>query len=166
MLLKGQKQIKEEHFRLVIYRNIQKMKNRNYSTQGKKNRAAGTRFELKVRKDLEKKDWIVSKWMNNVDLEEGKIIPAKRKYNPFLRALSVGTGFPDFICFKINGKKEIIGVEVKRKGYLNPEEREKIEWYLKKRIFSRILIAKEFHNKEDKRKTSIKYIDFAEKNDK
>ena len=35
--------------------------------QGKKNKASGSRFELKVRKDLESKGWIVAKWMNNVD---------------------------------------------------------------------------------------------------
>ena len=38
--------------------------------QGKKNRAAGARFELKVRHDLESKDWIVSKWMNQVEFGE------------------------------------------------------------------------------------------------
>ena len=38
-------------------------------TQGKKNRQAGARFELKVRKDLEEKNWIVSKWMNNIEFE-------------------------------------------------------------------------------------------------
>ena len=40
-------------------------------TQGKKNRQAGARFELRVRKDLESKGWIVSKWMNNVEFLEG-----------------------------------------------------------------------------------------------
>ena len=39
-------------------------------TQGKKNRAAGARFELKVRKDLEEKGWVVSKWMNQVVFED------------------------------------------------------------------------------------------------
>ena len=137
----------------------------NYSKQGKKNRAAGSRFELKVRKDLEKKEWIIDKWTNNVDLEENKIVPAKRKYNPFLRVLSIGTGFPDFICIKISKskKKEIIGVEVKKKGYLNPEERKKAEWYLKENIFSKILIAKESKNKKDKRRTKVEYIDFSKK---
>ena len=139
------------------------MKEKNYSSQGKKNRAAGSRFELKVRKDLEAQNFIVSKWMNNVDLDEGKIIPAKRKYNPFLRALSVGTGLPDFICFKIKGKKDIVGVEVKRKGYLSKDERKKFEFYLKKKVFSKILIAKESKSEKDKRKTSIDYIDFAKK---
>ncbi len=43
----------------------------NKKTQGKKNRAAGTRFELKVRKDLEEKGWVVSKWMNNVEFTDG-----------------------------------------------------------------------------------------------
>ena len=139
------------------------MKGEDYSKRGKKNRAAGSRFELKVRKDLEKQGWIISKWMNNVDLEEGKIIPAKRKYNPFLRALSVGTGLPDFIGFKGKGKKEVIGIEVKRKGYLNPEEKDKFNFYLDKKVFSKILIAKESKGKEDKRKTKIEYVNFAKK---
>ena len=48
-----------------------KLKDPKRVSQGKKNRAAGARFELKVRKDLEDKNWIVSKWMNNVDLIKG-----------------------------------------------------------------------------------------------
>ncbi len=86
----------------------------NKKKQGKKNRASGSAWELKVRKDLESKGWFVSKFMNNVECikynhpngkdpenwGECKLIPAKRKYNPFRRALSVGTGFPDFICWK------------------------------------------------------------------
>ena len=40
--------------------------------QGKKNRAAGARFELKVRKDLEDKGWIVSRWNNNVKFVNGE----------------------------------------------------------------------------------------------
>lgn len=42
----------------------------NKKLMGKKSRAAGSRFELKVRKNLEDKGWIVSKWMNNVEFEE------------------------------------------------------------------------------------------------
>lgn len=56
------------------------------SKQGKKNRAAGVRFELKVRNKLETDGWIVDKWTNNVDLEERKLVKAKRKFNPFLKA--------------------------------------------------------------------------------
>ena len=37
--------------------------------KGKKSRAAGARFELRVRKDLEDKGWIVDKWSNNVEFE-------------------------------------------------------------------------------------------------
>ncbi len=85
----------------------------NKKTQGKKNRAAGQRFELKVRKDLESKGWVVDRWSNNVefwkecikgkkeliyDWEEhslpfGKVVPAKSIFN--MRT----TGFPDFIAF-------------------------------------------------------------------
>ena len=142
-----------------------KEKKTNYSIQGKKNRAAGSRFELKVRKDLEEKGYVVDKWTNNVDLENKKIIASKRKFNPFLKVFSIGTGFPDFICFKPK-EKEIIGVEVKRKGYLSKEEKEKCKFYILKNIFSKIDIAKEVREEEDKRKTDIKYVDFEEYNKK
>lgn len=86
-------------------------------SQGKKNRAAGLRFEHKVRKDLESKGWIVSKWQNNVELAKsdkynvykvdenmtipdgegipGKCVPAKPG-----RFRMMQTGFPDFIAYK------------------------------------------------------------------
>jgi len=107
--------------------------------QGKQNRAAGARFELKVRKDLEQDGWIVSKWMNTV--EDGKIIPAKRKYNPFKKVLSIGTGFPDFIAFRPWTNK-VYGVEVKSSGYLDREEKEKFHVYNQKGIFVKIFVAK------------------------
>ena len=145
-------------------------------TQGKKNRRSGAVFELKVRKDLESRGWIVDKWSNNVEftddlkecLEElplggevpvGKLIPAKRKYNPFNKALSIGVGFPDFIAFKKNllAKRlmkskgvdefaektsyEVIGVEAKSNGYLDKTEKEKCKWLLDNHIFSKVLIA-------------------------
>ena len=78
----------------------------NYSKQGKLNRAAGQRFEAKVRATLEKMGWIVDKWTNTVDYNRegktGKVVPAKRKYNPFKRVMVLGTGFPDFIAFRTN----------------------------------------------------------------
>mgnify|MGYP001587164853 CR=1 FL=1 len=132
--------------------------------QGKKNRAAGARFETKVRTDLEKIGWTISKWMNTVDTDKegktGKLVPAKRKYNPFLRALSIGTGFPDFICLKksSHGNYEVIGLEVKRNGYLDPKERGMCHWLLENKIFSRILIAK-----LGKKRGEIEYIDFKKK---
>lgn len=115
--------------------------------------------------------WIVDKWSNNVEFQNyhdyeddgfkmslplpkkiGKLIPAKRKFNPFKKVMSIGTGFPDFIAFReviINlappdFKKvyEVIGIEAKSNGYLDPEERAKCEWMLKNHIFSKILIAK------------------------
>ena len=86
----------------------------NKQLQGKKNRAAGQRFETKVRKDLESKGWVVSRWGNNVefwkeeikgkkeliyDWEEnslpfGKLVPAKST-----RFRSNTHGFPDFVAF-------------------------------------------------------------------
>jgi len=85
--------------------------------QGKKNKQSGARFELKVRKDLEKMGWIVSKWMNNVELLvglkidnkqipygcvsefTGKLIHARHKFRG-KGIMAIGTGFPDFIVFK------------------------------------------------------------------
>ncbi len=145
-------------------------KTEEYSKRGKSNRAKGQRFELKVRQNLEELGWVVGKWTNTVDYEKGKIVPAKRKYNPFSKVLTIGTGFPDFICFRRNSERnsnneedsssrnyEVIGLEVKGNGYLDQIEKGMCFWLLKNKIFSRILIAK-------KTKTNdIEYIDFLTK---
>ena len=137
------------------------------SKQGRKNRATGARFEAKVRTDLENIGWTISKWMNTVDFDRegqiGKLVPAKRKYNPFLKALSIGTGFPDFICLKkaSHGHYEVIGLEVKRNGYLDPKERGMCHWLLENKIFARILIAK-----LGEKRGEIEYIDFKKKYEK
>ena len=120
--------------------------------QGRKNRTNGRDFEVKVRHNLEGKGWIVCKWQNNVEFmpdTAGKLIPARRKYNPFTKFCSFGNGFPDFIAHReitnkpnnVSKMYEVMGIEVKSKGYLDKEEREKCEWILKNNIFSKILIA-------------------------
>jgi len=83
--------------------------------QGKKARAAGARFELKVRADLEKKGWIVDKWSNNVEFNiemqgisnqiipdevvVGKLVKVKNKFLGPGKPIMLGAGFPDFIAF-------------------------------------------------------------------
>jgi hypothetical protein len=199
------------------------MKDKGKVKQGKRNKINGAKFESLVRKDLEKKGWIVSKWNNNVEfnadktrkifgkiekelneLEDegvisisgdfsseqikknsGRLIPAKHKFNPYSKVMSLGTGFPDFIIYRgvlekfskykseislieigrenlvndieneVKEIYEVIGCEVKSNGYLDKEERKKCKWLLNKKIFSRILIA----SKDGKR---IKYNDFRE----
>jgi hypothetical protein len=159
------------------------------SKQGKKNRKSGGLFEIKVRQDLEGLGWTVSKWVNTIDFDKegkvGKVVPAKRKYNPFSKVLTIGTGFPDFVCFKRRftikepysktideaiiypedkideGNYEVIGLEVKSNGYLDQIEKAMCFWLLENKIFSRILIAKK--SKEGK---GIDYIDFSEKYNK
>ena len=42
------------------------------SARGKRSRAAGTRFEARVRADLENMGWVVARWTNNVEFEEGE----------------------------------------------------------------------------------------------
>jgi hypothetical protein len=134
------------------------------SKRGKKARASGARFETKVRQKLEEMGWIVSKWMNTVDQDKdgkiGKLVPAKRKYNPFFKVLGIGTGFPDFVAFRrIEGKDyEVIGIESKIMGYLDKVEKGMCHWLLENKIFSRILIAK-----KGKKRGEIEYIDFNEK---
>lgn len=144
---------------------VKEKKKINYSKQGKLNRAAGRRFETKVRQHLEDMGWIIAKWMNTIDYSKNKIVPAKRKYNPFLKVLSIGNGFPDFICFKrIEGSEgdnyDIIGLEVKSNGYLDKFEKDMCFWLLENKIFSKILIAKAIKNG---RKTEVEYIDFYKK---
>ena len=130
--------------------------------KGKTSRARGSKFELKVREDLIGKGRFVDKWSNNVDLEKGEIIPAKRKYNPFMKALVIGTGFPDFISIKPveGGLYSVIGVEVKINGTLSKEEKEKCAFYLRKKVFSQIWIAKAVKNGN---KVEVVYDDFFEK---
>lgn len=95
--------------------------------KGKKSRAAGNRFEKRVREDLEKKGWIVDKWTNNVQIDptlpKMGIIPAKPKFvfNPQLkRRVMIGnsSGFPDFIAFRL--KYSLKGV-----NGINPKNNEK-----------------------------------------
>ena len=136
------------------------MKTSSKSKRGKLARAAGARFELKVRNDLEKENWIIDKWTNNVNLKERKLIKCKPKFNPFTKSLMMNTpGFPDFIAFRKKGKLyDIIGVEVKGNGFLDKTEKEKCKFLLEKKIFSRILIAK-----KSKKRGKIEYVDFVEK---
>ena len=141
------------------------MNKKEYSKQGKRNRAAGVRFEAKVRAGLEDMGWIVDKWTNTIDYERdgkiGKVVPAKRKYNPFKKVMVIGTGFPDFICIKnTNGIFEVIGVEVKKSGYLDQAEKGMCYWLLENKVFSKILIAKAV---KEGRKINPKFIDFKEK---
>lgn len=139
------------------------------SKLGKKSRASGARFELKVRKDLEAKGWITDKWTKNVDLETRELIPAKRKFNPFNKVMSIGTGFPDFIAFKqIVGEKKddfqvykVIGVESKSRGALDKIEKDKCQFLLERGVFKDILIAR-----KGEKRGAIEYIDFATKEEK
>lgn len=99
--------------------------------QGKKSKAAGQRFELKVREDLEKKGRIVDKWTNNVEfghtdtpdgsftavkwkdltLQNGdhypgpvaRLVKAKAKWAGPGRPMMMGAGFPDFIAYRKEG---------------------------------------------------------------
>lgn len=117
-----------------------KVKDKKKVASGKKSRAQGQAFELKVRKDLESKGWIVGKWANNVEFYKttthpihgrcvipcSKIIPAKPKmrFNPKTKSMSIinmSSGFPDFVCLrfidKLSGKifRKIVINEYKNK---------------------------------------------------
>ena len=138
-------------------------KKHDWVKQGKKNRASGMVFETKVRNELENMGRIVSKWMNTIDYERnnklGILVPAKRKYNPFLKTMVIGTGFPDFICFKKAKENfEIIAVEAKKNGYLDQIEKGMCHWLLENNIFPRVLSAK-----KAKKRGEIEYVDFKEK---
>ncbi len=127
---------------------------------GAKSRAKGGQFEARVRGNLEDKGWIIDKWSNNLDLDVGKVIPAKRKFNPFSKIMTIGTGFPDFVCFEKRGELyKVIGVEVKVNGALSKVEKEKCRWYLENGIFSEILIAKKI---KEKNRVRVEYVDVVE----
>lgn len=128
--------------------------------RGRKSRSKGGQFEARVRKDLEDKGWIVDKWTNNIDLEGGKIFPAKRVFKRFgigKGVMTIGTGFPDFIAFqKMGGNYKIIGVEVKVGGTLDRTEKEKCKWLLENDVFSEIWISKKI---KEKNRIRVEYID-------
>jgi len=122
---------------------IAMQKNKSKMRRGKRSKVGGGNFELRVRKDLEEKGWIVDKWSNNVDLKERRIVPCKRKFNPFNKVMTIGTGFPDFICFERRGDLyKVIGVEVKMNGTLSRVEKQKCAWCLKNGIFNEMLVAR------------------------
>ena len=113
---------------------------------GKRNRAQGAAFELRVRKYLEEDGYFVGKYQNNVDLEKDKLIAAKAS-----RFRLSGTGFPDFIAHVPTGEKTccdeqmdtyvVIGFEAKSNGYLDPTERKKAQWLLKNKVFTKFFVA-------------------------
>ncbi|MFH1802679.1 MAG: hypothetical protein ABH864_04475 [archaeon] len=139
------------------------MNKKEMREMGRKSRAAGARFELKVRKDLEEKGWITDKWTKNVDLEKMEIFQARRKFIPGKGFMGIGSGFPDFIAFKqIVGRKEddfhaykVVGVESKMNGVLDKAEKEKCFFLLREGVFKDILVAR-----KGSKIGSIKYVNF------
>jgi hypothetical protein len=136
--------------------------------EGKKSKKSGGDFELKVRKDLEDKGWVVAKWSNNVDLELKKLISAKKGmvFNPFFKRMMPtisSTGFPDFVAFQLVGERvyNVIGVESKINGTLSKEEKDKCVFLLNNKIFNEIWIAQK--NEETKK---VEYINFRERFEK
>lgn len=103
--------------------------------QGRLNRKHGREHEVRIRKELESQGWIVDRWSNNIDLKTRKIVKAKNAYNPFKKTMSLGTGFPDFICLKKTqipeddcpGYYKIMFVECKLNGTTTKEEKEKMK---------------------------------------
>jgi len=163
------------------------MKSINKSKQGKRNRINGSRWEAKVRADLESKGWNISRFCNNVD-NEGNIVPAKST-----KFRSNTHGFPDFLIWKwvsfpkdldniayvlgeagekwkqvaMNQLKKsnlgsmsfyvIIGVECKSNGYLDKIEKSKGEILIRNGVFTFLVVAKKSKDEKDKRKVVPKY---------
>ena len=139
--------------------------------QGKKNRAAGARFETKVRNNLVSRGWIVDRWNNTVEFGsttgsdgtltvESTLAAAKAKYNPFTKQMMMRTGgFPDFVAFKRGpqGTYVVVGIECKTNGYLDPTEREMCKCLVDNEIFSALLVAQ----RGEKRGT-IDYLEFID----
>ena len=160
MELKSPNQIEEYKPEIDEKGNLILKKKKNI-IRGGKSRASGSQFELRVRKDLEEKGFIIDKWSNNVDLEIGKVIPAKRKFNPYKKVMTIGTGFPDFLGIQKRGELyKVIGVEVKQNNNLSKIEKKKCAFYLKNKIFNEIWIASKI---KEGRRVKVIYEDFIEK---
>lgn len=89
------------------------MKNPKKVKMGKRSKAQGGAFELKTRKDLEEKGFIVSKWQNNVEFDfeaddfykvprgtTASLKPSKAKFRGIGIPMMMGAGMPDFVAFK------------------------------------------------------------------
>lgn len=140
----------------------------DYKKQGKKNRAAGKRFELKVRKDLEDKGWIVFRNSNDVSEPfETDIGEYSREFkqttghwNPFTKSIMTAqSGFPDFICVKAHDLSNpatylVQFVECKTGKYLDKKEKEKCEWIVNK------LMIKVFTAYKGDKRGEITYDEF------
>lgn len=103
--------------------------------QGKANRRKGAAFELKVRRELEDRGWMVDRWTNNII--NGKLCPAKSN-----RFNSRTCGFPDFLAFRYG---RIIGIECKSgpKPRLDKAEKEKVQWYKDNNVFDELILVTE-----------------------
>lgn len=95
------------------------MKKQDKVKQGKKSKAAGNRFEKRVREDLEKKGWIVDRWTNNVEFE----IPDYPKEIPPIYA---DTGERDKCRANITKEKMGKLVPAKPKFVYNPKLKRRI----------------------------------------
>jgi hypothetical protein len=152
-----------EYKPVVLEDGTVKLKKKANIKRGAKSRAGGGAFELRARKDLEAKGWIVDKWSNNLDLETDLIHPAKRRFARFnanMGVMTIGTGFPDFIAFQLmdgDANYRIIGVEVKMNGKLSKIEKDKCRWYLKNKIFNEIWIARKV---KEKNRVKVVYDEF------
>ncbi len=92
---------------------------------------------------------------------EGKVVSCKRVFKRFgagKGVMSIGTGFPDFVCFERRGDLfKVIGAEVKMDGKLGREEKLKCAWLLEKGIFSEILVASKI---KEKGRVKVAYVYF------
>ena len=117
--------------------------------QGKNNKRKGSQLEAKARAALVDAGYIICRWQNTI--VDGRIVGAKPKWNFFTKSISFsGVGFPDFVVMKkldapsytFEGCYNVIGLECKSNGYLSPEERVMVKWYLDNKTFNKIVIAK------------------------
>jgi hypothetical protein len=149
--------------------------------KGKLNRAAGKRFELKVRADLEKNGWIVFRNSNDVQEIKSKnpfeweggcaFKQTTGHWNPFTRTIMMSqSGFPDFICIKEGLFDTPMGIKMrltppafeiqfveckggdKKHKYLSAKEKAKVEW-IKNNLKIPVLIAN-----KGKKRGEIEYV--------
>jgi hypothetical protein len=127
---------------------------------GKRSRALGKQFEVRVRKDLEGMGFVVCRFDGNV--VDGKLVQSKPKFNPYTkRIMNMSSGFPDYIAYKIRkvfheNLTVVYMVECKMTGKLDKEEKEKAKWYKDNNLCHKFYIAKKI---KVKNKIEIEYLD-------
>ena len=126
---------------------------------GKRSKAQGKAFELKVYNDLKTNYSAVTHFHSKFDLGKMELVQAKPKWING-RLIMLQGGFPDFVAWDIQNNRYPIGIECKMDGELTENEKIMCHWLVLNNIFYDIYIASKT---KVKNKIVVVYESYREK---